>query len=307
MRKIIFDTDLGSDCDDVMALDVLLAADKAGDCKLLGVTYSAAAHTGVQCIHAILRQHGYGDIPLGRIPCPEGFVKRNDVYATAVAEAFPYKDAPTYESTIDADSLFRQLLKKNDDVTLVVTGFLSNIAALLRTKDGCELIRDHVCEIAIMGGCFSHITCAFPPEDCIAEDNSIKPHAEWNILWDIPAAQDVCSLSPVPLVFLPYEVGLDMLSGKPMTERGEGKVPDSFAYIIHGSANGRHSWDPATALYAVYGAKPWFYKSASGKVTVRDNGLTDFAICPEGKHFILACAMMKNEIAAELDRLSLTL
>lgn len=71
MKKIIFDTDIGGDCDDVMALDVLLSAHKCGECELLGVTYCEKSRNAPACIYAICRQHGFADIPIGRVPIKE--------------------------------------------------------------------------------------------------------------------------------------------------------------------------------------------------------------------------------------------
>ena len=73
MKKIIFDTDLGGDCDDVMALDLLISADRAGECELLGVTYSADVKASPACIYAILNYHGRAGIPIGRRTLPDGY------------------------------------------------------------------------------------------------------------------------------------------------------------------------------------------------------------------------------------------
>lgn len=307
MKKIIFDTDIGGDCDDVLALDVLLSAYRAGECELLGVTYCAKAHNAPACIYAICRQHGFKNIPIGRVPITEKDMYNQDVYATVLAEEFPYAEAPRYDTAYDAVKLLRKLLAENENVTLVVTGYLTNIAALLKTEPdeysdmtGIELVRNRVSEIAAMAGAFCHINGINPPKDCITEDGTLLPHPEWNIKLDIPAAQFVFDNAPCPIVLSPYEVGMGMLTGKPMREHGEGKVPDSMAYTVHGSINGRDSWDPATAMYGVYGAKPLFYLTSPGKVTVRDDGVTDFTV-GNGKHRIMECAMERGEIAKAID------
>ena len=313
MKKIIFDTDLGGDCDDVMALDLLLAADRYRECRLIGVSYSSVNRTGIPCIHAILRQHGYGDMPLGRLTVPEDTAPL-DAYATAVADAFPAPDGPTYESTPDAVRFLRSLLAKEDKVTLVMTGFLTNLANLLSSApddlsplDGVALVREKVEEIAMMACDFRHITGIRPDKRQLGEDGKIRPVSEYNIAMNIPAAQKVFALCPVPIVCSPFELGFGMITGKSMCEHGQGKVPDSYAYVKFGAQNGRHSWDPATALYGVYGAKPWYYVSAPGTIRIAQDGVSDFIPDADGLHRILIAAIPQEEIAAEIDRLVMRL
>ncbi len=313
-KKIIFDTDLGGDCDDVMALDLLLSADRAGECSLTGVTYSADCKTSTSCIYAILAQHGRRDIPIGRAEIPEGKKTVSDVYSTKVADAFEWSKKVNYDNTPDAVKLLRRLLVENDRVTLVVTGFLTNIAALLESGgddisplDGIALVREKVDEIAVMGCNFSHQNGINPADEIICEDGSVRAVAEWNIYCDIPAAQKVFDLSPVTVVSCPFEVGHRMITGAPMRAHGDGKVPDSLCYTAHGSINGRDSWDPATALYGIYGTKPYFYMTAPGIIKIKDDGTAHFNTENGGNHRIIECAKTQNEIAAEIDRLVMRL
>ena len=309
MNKIIFDTDLGGDCDDVMALDLLLACEKSGECGLIGVTYSADAKNSVPCIHSILRRYGRGGVPIGRAPIADGVTVRSDTYATRVAEAFAGPDSVTYEKAEDAVMLLRRLLAANDRVTLCVTGFLTNIAALLRSKadgvspeDGVSLVAGKVSELVLMGCNFSHQNGINADSWNSDSDGSIKAVPEWNIVADVPAAQAVMALCPVPVVINPFEVGYHMITGARMTARGGRNSPDSLSYIIHGSTGGRDSWDPSTALYAVRGAGRYFTVS-SGRCTVNDDGTSDFAEHAGGLHRLLECAVPQDEIAGEIDRI----
>lgn len=302
MKKIIFDTDLGGDCDDVMALDLLLACEKAGECELVGVTYSADAKNAVPCIHSILRRHGRGGIPIGRAPVDDSKPVRSDVYATRVAEAFASPGTVSYDEAADAVALLRGLLAANESVTLCVTGFLTNIAALLLSQpdeisplDGMTLVSEKVSEIAVMGCRFSH-------QNGIYADHGTTADPEWNIVCDIGAAQKVFGMCPVPLVICPFEVGYHMITGAGMVKRGGENDPDSLSYIVHGSINGRDSWDPATALYAVRGSFPYFTKTP-GNCMIKDDGTSYFTECGDGRHICLECALPQTHIACEIDRI----
>lgn len=305
MKTIILDTDLGGDCDDVMALDLILSAHKAGECRLVGVTYSSDAKNAIPCIYAILKQHGLNDIPIGTCPIADGIKVRGDVYATAVAEAFPWPERPTYETVPRAVPLLRKLLTENEKVTIITTGFMTNLAQLLKEEQ--ELVRKHVEEIVIMGCNFSHQTGINPRDKQLMENGDVRPWLECNIDSDIPAAQYAFAHFPVPVTICPFEVGYKMISGKPMREHGNGKTPDSMSFTVHGSINGRDSFDPATALYGIYGTKPWFYRSAPGNITITDDALTHFYPDENGKFRIIECAMTPQEIASDIDKLVMRL
>lgn len=310
MKKIIFDTDLGGDCDDVVALDLLLSAHKAGECALIGVSYSYTTRTSVGCIHAILKQHGCEEIPVGRMDIPAGTKEYPGTYASPVVEKFGGADTPTYDSTEEAVRFLRRLLTANDRVTIVATGSMSNLAGLMKSGaddlsplDGMTLMREHVDEIAVMGCNFWHENGRNPDPGYIGEDGTLLPVCEWNIFCDIPGARYVFHNCPVPLVCSPFELGLNMFTGKPMCDYGHGETPDSYSLIVHGSAErGQHSWDPATALYGIYGARPWFYKTVKGQIVIDEQGVAHFDSLHGGQQCIIQCAMTQGEIAGEIDR-----
>lgn len=309
MKTILFDTDLGGDCDDVLALDLLTAAHCAGECELIGVTYSADVKAAPDCIRAILKQHSMEQTPLGRRYVPDNRQKSPDIYASAVAAAFPDPEAPRWEELPEASRLLRRLLTEREHVTLVVTGFLSNVAALLRTGPddlspltGEELVARRVDEIAVMGCNFSHQSGDNPFTANKTDTGDLRVTPEYNIVNDIPAARYVFEHCPVPLTVCPFEVGYGMITGKPMVEAGGGRTPDSLSYITFGAAQGRDSWDPATALYGVYGCGKWFYRSAPGRVTITERGESHFDTLNGGTHRILTCATPREKIAEEIDR-----
>jgi len=146
--------------------------------------------------------------------------------------------------------------------------------------------------LAIMGGNFENTLKDYP---------EIFP--EWNIRCDIENAQVTVSKSPVKTVFLSFEAGFDMITGGENVKKYGKTRPSSYGFIMHGSENGRHSWDPATALYAVYGEYGCFEEGESGNIEIGDNGVTRFLPNPTGKHHYLRLAKPKCEIAAVIDRL----
>lgn len=308
-KKIIFDTDLGGDCDDVIALDLILSAAKAGECELIGITYSYFCFAACGCIYEILRQYGYENVPLGRMPIPEGRKEFHGAYAYPVVEKFGKADTPKYADVPDAVKLLRKLLSENENVTLVVVGSMTNIASLIESApddisplDGKELMKRSVKEIAVMGCSFRHQDARNPQPDAIMEDGTLKPVCEWNIYCDIPAARKMFDTCPVPITCSPFELGFNLYSGQPIYDAGKGETPDSYSMQVYGCfKHGHHSWDPATAYYALYGALPYFYKTVRGKITIDENGISYFDASHGGDHCLIECAMPREQIGKAID------
>ncbi len=299
-EKIIFDTDLGCDCDDVVALCLLAAAHKRGEAELIGVTMSLPYDAAADCTLAILGEYGLSDIPVFPMGDTPEWYRSHDIYATAVKEKFgEYINPRSRIEENPVHALRRMLVQSEEKVTLVAIGPLFNIGRLLdseaddsSTLDGVSLVRDKVEMIAIMGAYFE------------MESHEKATTPEWNILSDVNAARTVAEKSPVKVVFLPFEAGLDMISGaKNVAKYGESR-PSSYSLIRHGSSDGRHSWDPATALYAVYGKCGCFIESKPGRVVFDEAGVSTFVEDENGLHRVLTLAKTKAEIADEIDRLS---
>jgi inosine-uridine nucleoside N-ribohydrolase len=301
MKKIILDTDIGGDCDDVLALDYLLSAMNKNEAELICVTCCTLSRYSTDCVRSICTQYGYTDIPVCTSAPKTG---DDDVYAHKVHQKFPVKlpyKTDRYENPV---KMLRRMLALSDEkVTIAATGPLTNIAALLESPpdeyaalDGVTLVRLKVAEIAIMGGYFGYQTGINP-----IDGDKMQPIGEWNIICDVKAAQTVVASASVPLVFSPYEVGMNMITGADMVSKYGETTPSSYAYVVHGSTLGRHSWDPTTALYAVKGADPWFELTPPGVIKISDKGITEYGEVGGGNHYYLKCKMPQKKIAEEID------
>ncbi|MEZ6123086.1 MAG: nucleoside hydrolase [Planctomycetaceae bacterium] len=136
---LIFDTDIGNDCDDVQALAIIHALQSRGECRLLAVTITkdhpqAAAFT--DCINTF---YGRGDVPIG--VCRSGVTPEagnfNVLADTKDESQLRYahdlmsgKDAP------DAVDVLRKTLAQAEDGSVVIcqVGFSTNLANLLKSS-----------------------------------------------------------------------------------------------------------------------------------------------------------------------------
>src|ERR1035441_8317775 len=136
--RIIFDTDIGNDVDDVLALSVLHAFQTRGECELLAVTITKPDELAGPFVDAVNTFYGRPNIPIG---FTHAGLKNEPSKFLPLAETkdgrklrYPHRlkrssDAP------EATALLRQVLSRQPDrsVVLVQVGYFSNFAALLDT------------------------------------------------------------------------------------------------------------------------------------------------------------------------------
>ncbi|MBE6546051.1 MAG: hypothetical protein E7668_01250 [Ruminococcaceae bacterium] len=280
MKKIelILDTDIGGDCDDMMALAYLVYATRYRNVELKAITHCNGCPHGAELIQSFFEFLGEKVPPIGH--AAKG-TKAFDTYASLVTERFGVSEKMP---TADAVTTLRRALAESDKAVLCAIGPLTNIAALLESKgdeisplDGASLIREHCEKLVLMAG-------GFVP----GEDGRNRP--EFNAYVDIEATQKTVALCPIPMVFLPFETGLDMLTGKPMMDTFHDTTPLSLSFVSHGHTKehgGRHSWDPATVLYVVEGLADRFKESEGGRVTVDGEGRTTLVPEKNGIHSVL--------------------
>lgn len=272
LQKIIIDTDVGSDCDDVAAIALAAWMHKSGQAKLLGVTHTSNNPRLYEYIDSIVRFYGdYNcEIAVCDGDCPE-IGKISDEFISKVTHGFSFRKAP--QKNISSVKLLRKLLASNTGVKLICIGPLNNIAALFKSApdeysplNGVELVSSAVSEIAIMGGVFEDKEYWFG-------DN--KMEAEFNIKCDIPSAKLVIENAPVPVTFIEFELGCGVETFE-RTVTSTAQSPIKRAYTLFGVKK-RSSWDPVTVLYALNGLCDNLYRYSSfGQVKVDERGVFTF-------------------------------
>lgn len=114
--KIIFDTDIGNDVDDVLALGMLHALQSRGACELLAVTITRCDEFAGPFVNAVNTFYGRPQLPIG---CIRGTPDRDPSKFLVLVEA---KDGATFRyphelrhssDAPDALKLLRRLLPPN--------------------------------------------------------------------------------------------------------------------------------------------------------------------------------------------------
>jgi inosine-uridine nucleoside N-ribohydrolase len=309
---LIFDTDIGNDVDDVLALGMIHALQSRGECRLLAVTITKDHELAGPFTDVVNTFYGRGNIPIG--VCRSGVTPDagsfNVLAETRDGSNYRYphdlisgKDAP------DAVSVLRSALANADDGSVVIAqvGFSSNLANLLASnadetspETGIDLVRKKVKLLSIMAGAFAQI-----PD----RHGQLSDHLEYNIIKDIPSAQRLVSQWPTEVVWSGFEIGIALPYPHQSIQQDYRYVehhPLPEAYIAYNPPpHDRPTWDLTSVLYAVRPDRGYFDLSPRGKVSVADNGLAGFAEETFGMHrYLKLNDIQKVRVTATLESLS---
>ena len=285
--KLIFDTDMGNDVDDLMALCMIHNLQKRGAVELLAVTITKDHPQAAAFVDAVNTFYGRPDVPIGVVkggatPEPGKFnllaeAKNEDGSLRYPHDLMSGSDAP------EATGLLRKLLAAQPDhsVALVQVGFFTNYRRLLESQpdalsplSGRDLIEKKVKALSIMAGAFQTV-------------NWDTRHLEYNVVKDVPAAQALVKNWPSPVVFSGYEIGVAAAFPHEVIEHDLDYVkhhPLKEAYCLYNPPpHDRPTWDPTALLYAVFPERGYFDLSPAGTVTVEDNGATWYRPSRDGK------------------------
>ena len=154
MPAVIFDTDMGADCDDAGALAVLHHLADADRVRILGVVYSSGKNPyGVGVCDAINTYQGRGDLPLGQYKRSDVGAP-NDIYSKRIAT-----DTQTFGHDVvdEAPGLvgaYKKMLREepDDSVTIITVGHPHGLVHVMRDREGARLVRSKVKRWVAMGG-----------------------------------------------------------------------------------------------------------------------------------------------------------
>lgn len=284
--KLIFDTDMGNDVDDALALGMIHALQSRGECELLCVTATKDHSLAAPYLDAINTFYGRGDIPIGVV---KGGVTPEDSKFLPIVEImdegklrYPHR-IKRGEEAPDATTLLREVLAGQPDqsVVIVQVGFSTNLARLLDTAPddhspltGRELAAKKVRAISVMAGAFQPI--------------GGNTHLEYNVVMDIPSARHLAAEWPTPIIWSGFEIGLALPYPAVSIEQ-------DFRYVPHHplaesyqryepTPHERPTWDLTSVLWAVRPERGYFDLSEPGRVEVLENGETIFHPSSDGKH-----------------------
>lgn len=133
-RAVIFDSDMGPDYDDVGAIALLHAFADSGYIKILA-TVASTNYEGVAGVFNVFNTYfKRSSIPIG-VPKMHGVnLKDSQHWSDSVLTNYPHAIKHNAEVP-EAVELYRKILAAQPDasVTIITTGFFTNVAALLKS------------------------------------------------------------------------------------------------------------------------------------------------------------------------------
>ncbi|MEM6470355.1 MAG: nucleoside hydrolase [Planctomycetota bacterium] len=289
--QLIFDTDIGNDCDDVMAMGVIHALQSRGDCELLAVTITKDHEIAAPFVDAINTFYGRGEIPVG--VCQSGVTphagKFNQLANERNADGTQrYPHDLTQGDAKPAVQLLRETLASAEDDSIVIAqvGFSTNLADLLRSKPdaisdlgGAALVKRKVRLLSLMAGAFTQI---------VGDTGHLYDHKEYNVVKDLASARYLAQHWPTRAIWSGFEIGRNLRYPHESIERDFGYVthhPIAEAYIAYNPPpHNRPTWDLTSVLHAVRPDREYFELSQRGNVLIVEQGLTEFKADASGNH-----------------------
>ena len=314
MEKIIFDTDIGGDCDDAGALALIHRLCDKGEAELLAVTHCVNTPYYAGCIDAINRFFGR-EVPVGVNTAAPFYKDARGVYAADLCEKFPNKYPPesygTPEGPEDTLRLMRRILAEAEDnsVTLVVTGILSSMARLITSEPddispltGKELVKKKLKRSVVMGGRFFE---TWPM--IVYESGNPKNHVmtwEYNIKGSrYQNTKTVLDNWEGDLIFSSYEIGAFIVTLRGYCAKVKGEDPVALAYRnFTGGDSGRCSWDLTAVLEAIRPGVYWDLHEF-GRITVDEEMVTHWHREEECRHSYLMPKVDYDEVRQVIDDL----
>ncbi len=309
---LIFDTDIGNDVDDVLALGMIHALQSRGECELLAVTITKDHDDAASFTDAVNTFYGRGEIPIG--VCRSGVTPeagkfnllggvKDDGELRYPHDLLSGKDAP------EAVRVLRQALARAEDRSVVIAqvGFSTNIANLLQSEGddispetGVELVKSKVRLLSIMAGAFTKI-----PNN----EGELYDHKEYNVVKDLASSTALAEDWPTAIVWSGFEIGIAVPYPHESIEKDYGYVPhhpleDAYRLYIP-PPHDRPTWDLTSVLYGIRPDHGYFEISKPGKVTVGPEGLTRFEESESGSHrYLILKDGLKPRLVEALVQLS---
>lgn len=295
--NILLDTDMLTDCDDVAAIAMLLNLEKRGDANILAVTVSSANELSTPTTQAVLEFYGRGDIPVGAPEKGQGGFRNDSCFLKPITDEFPHTLKSNAEAELGARVMRKALAgAENNSVKIVTIGYLTNLAALLKSGpddiselSGPELIEKKVTEWICMAGNF--------PDDPAWDNVNFTRDAE-NALYCVRNYKG-------RITFVGRDIGHNIFVGddfhnlplyhplRRSYELHRGRYSDNWDH---------HTADPCTVLYAVYGCDERF-EIQSGTMTIHDDCSFEWNPSKPSNMFYLLQKQSRNETADEINEI----
>lgn len=288
--NFVFDTDIGNDIDDALALSMLFNAHK-GERANLSAIFINKKNIYAPIFVDILENFYGVDVPIALVD-ENGKTPDEGKFNGKVAKlknpdgSFKYVRQLSETSILpEAATLLRKILTGLPDksVVYISVGFSTNLANFFNAKpiegeiSNIDLFAKKVKFLSVMAGDFSG-----------AKDKDGSPLPEYNVSCDVASFQTLIQKCPVEIFFSGYEIGRNIfyphsniVSDFPAPD----PIADAYNFYSLGKKINRESWDETSVLFAL---RPELFKTShAGFVECDKRGGTSFKNNKKGLHRFL--------------------
>jgi hypothetical protein len=258
-NNIIFDTDIGSDCDDAGALAILNKLADKGEVNILGVIFSSNKNKyGIGVCDAINTYYRRGDLILGHYKGIE-VGDSLDHYCKEIATAKNIYHHNVVDSAMELLTCYKRILEKQSDtsVTIVTVGHPHGLLFLMKDHAGSALVKQKVKRWIAMA----------------YTGNS--PVKDWNFGMNGAAVYIRELLKEWPSKVYFSGEGEAIITGNKKLPSTAVNNPVRKAYQLWNNAlnTGRSSWDQLAVLFAV---RPFYFTIDSVGTFEQNNKLETY-------------------------------
>ncbi len=285
--RVIFDTDMGPDIDDALALAMLHAYANEGKATIEAVTLSRNSNVGAEYIDIVNTFYGRPDIPIGIFRGSTDADNAEWAFTGRIVDKAKSSDVYPYDlsgsSAPEGWQVMRDVLRRSPDnsVVIVQVGFSTNTAKLLREEP--ELVAQKARLLSVMGG---HTE----PDD-------------FNTRFAPYDAQTVYARWPTTLLQSPSPTGNNILYPLSSIQNdlniANHPIKDSYLnadyptvlgwHPAQGSGYDMRSWDLTSVMGAIEQPSSYFGPlSGPGKVTADPTNSSTSFTTGEGSHYQMA-------------------
>ena len=291
-RRVIFDTDMGPDYDDVGAIAILHDYAAKGKANILA-TMASTNYEGVAAVMNVLNTYfNRPNIPIGVAASNARNLKDWQHWTDTLIAKYPHAIKKNGDAG-DAVILYRKILAKQPDnsVTIITVGFLTNISNLMQSRpdkysklNGTDLLHKKISKLVCMAGKF-------------------PAGSEYNIREDAAAARYVFEHFTKTVIFSGVEIGEKVKSGLPLVQDATIKnspLKDVFRICIpmaKQDSAGRSSWDETAVVIGIAGHEP-YYNVKPGFILIAADGSNTWN-ANKSNHFYV----VENKPPKDMERL----
>ncbi len=265
--RIILDSDLADDADDVGDHAMMWTLAKQGKLNVLALITSSTNVYSAPAAYAIAKYYGHTTVPIGAYQgnTPNSFSSTFSYYAQSIAAQFGKGSSDTRANYPDAVTVYRQALVSapNASVYIVAGGFYEPLKALLQSGadsisplTGTQLVAQKVAALVPVAGFFP---------DSGSSGTS-------NFTFDPDGASYVFANWPAPIISVGNEVGQNTLTG-PASNADPNTNPVKAAYNLY-CTNGQFcpnmtpGWTQVALLFVANGLGSNFVYGGQNGTTV---------------------------------------